>query len=392
MLFSVLIFLLASAAQVAGTSVVSYTFDLDNMFYFARFGNYDSASISITSDSSIDFWVTDEPNFDLWMDQETIPTAKMFKSVYCSDCFSHTATFTNPTPGSGVYYWVISAVFPERSSADGTITVTYTGSGFHEEPEEEGDTQAVCFSGTSTVQRSDGSELPLRELQAGESVLALDADGDLVFSPVLAVPHSAGKSRAASRRLATFHQIHHLGGEARGPLEVTRRHLVPTCPQTTTTADAALSSCSSCPAAGSRLSPVSSLSAAEDVTADMCVLLADQNTTSKWVPVTAVTKHASRSGLYSVVTQAAYPVVSGVVASPFANSHLLGRAFHVYLVPLYSSVMRGLGLSSHEEAMAEGVSSVLNTPSFNRALMLVSGGARSAVTAAASFVRGSAEL
>ena len=321
-------------------------------------------------------WWTDEKNFDLWMDADTIATAKMYPGTYCNDCVAHTTTFTNPTPNSGTYYWVVSAVFPERDDVDGNINIVYQGSGVYYEPVEEDDTQVVCFSGDSTVQRDDGSEVQLRDLRIGESILAVDTDGSLGYSLVTAVPHGGSRS---NKRYATFYQIHHHEEEnGRGPLEVTRDHLVLTCSQNS----AGL--CSTCPVAGdglssSSLSPLTMLTASQDVTPDMCILAVDKDSSS-WTPVTTITKHASRKGLYSVVTQAAYPVVSGVAASPFAHSHVLAHAFHSYLQPLTSGLMRMfLGINPDSEGrvmsnVAEGFSLVVNSVLSSKALLHLSHG------------------
>lgn len=390
-MLSAALIVLTMAVRVHSSSNVVYDFDLNNMFYYGSFSDYDSVTVSITSDSSIDFWVTDEQNFNLWMDQETIPTAKMFKNNYCSNCVTHSTTFINPTPGNGHYYWVISAVFPERTDADGTISLNYVGSGSFDEPVEEEDSVATCFSGAATVQLACGAVLSLRELQPGDAVLALDTDGSAGFSRVLAVPHAG----AASRRYATFFQIHHqrTNQEMSEPLEVTRHHLLPTCPQQPVGADD--DPCSACSAAGPRLNPLIVLSAAQDVSPSVCVLLASTSAPPQWARVTAVTKVARRTGLYSVVTQAAYPVVSGVVASPFASSHLLGRALHAHLLPLCASVLRLLGLQPRLDLVADGAASVLNTPALNRALRgLQTGWARSSalLVTAASLLSGGAEL
>jgi hypothetical protein len=362
-----------------------YSFELNEAFFYGEFGGYDSAAFSLSSDSVVDFWVTDKQNFDLWLNQDTIPTAKMFRSTFCNDCTSHSTTFLNPSPGSGSFYWVVSAVFPTRTDADGTLSVNYVGSGYFNEPIEAEDTVATCFAGTSTVQREDGSKVELQELQVGESVLAVDTDGSLTYSPVVSVPHAKSKGR----RLTTFHHINHFGGELLGPLEVTRNHLVVTCPQQESESDSvpSFASCSSCPISGSHLSPLTSLSVAQDVTTSMCVfVVADGENISHWAPVTAVGKQNSRRGLYSVVTRAAYPVVSGVAASPFASSHVLGHAYHSYLVPLYTSFMHALGVSSDEESLANGVSTVLNTPSMNRALLWFSGRAQSVLASRPSTI------
>lgn len=350
-----LVLLALAAARVASAgAVVQYYFELDDMYFFGKFGGYDSVSVSLSSDSTVDFWITDKANFDDWKDQETIPTPKMFPGTYCSNCLSHSTVFTNPTPGSGDYYWVISAVFPERGDADGQITLTYSGSGYFDEPEEEDDSVAVCFSAAATVEREDGAVVPIGELTAGESILAVGLDGEVGYSPVLSVPH-----RGKNRRYSSFFQIHLEGEDSKEALEMTRNHLVLTCQQQE---DKEGDKCSSCPDPAQQrvaLSPLTMLAPAQDVTTSTC-LLRVTNSSAQWMPVSSISSISNRKGIYSVVTKAAYPVVSGVAASPFAVSHLLPHAFYSYILPLYSALSQALGFNANEEAMASGFSVVLD--------------------------------
>lgn len=310
----------------------------------------------------------------------------MYQYTFCNDCTTHTTTFNNPTPGSGSFFWVISSAFPEQDDVVGSISLTYQGSGYFDAPVTEQNSEAICFSGNSTVQRDDGVMVPLKELRVGDAILAVDTDGSVGHSRVLAVPHGGSRK---NRRFASFLHIHHSGEDSVGhPLEVTRNHLVLTCSKTS-------NSCSSCPvvsgsSSGVSLNPLTMLTAAQDVTPSMCVLVAGVDY-SHWSQVISVSKHSHRNGLYSVVTEAAYPVVSGVAASPFATNHFFPHAFYTYLVPLISWLGRiffGLKPDTQDSFISdfvEGFSWVLSSAKIDNVVKLFFGGVREAVSSTYSL-------
>jgi hypothetical protein len=46
------------ATASSAVSMQSYTFELDDMFFYGKFGQYSSVNISLVADTGIDFWVT----------------------------------------------------------------------------------------------------------------------------------------------------------------------------------------------------------------------------------------------------------------------------------------------------------------------------------------------
>jgi len=142
------------------------------------------------------------------------------------------------------------------------------------------DDEATCFSGMDTVQLESGETKALSEVQVGDRVLSADAQGALSYSDVVFLPHSA------NNKAATFVNIVTEGGKA---LKATKTHLVQTC--------------------SGELAYAGALKTGD------CLRTADGE---DLISATSVTK---AEGIYSVVAQNEFVVVSGVVASPFAFAH-----------------------------------------------------------------------
>jgi len=146
-------------------------------------------------------------------------------------------------------------------------------------PSDDGD-DAVCFSGVDTVQLESGETKMLSEVQVGDRVLSADAKGALSYTDVVFLPH------AANNKAATFANIATEGGKA---LKATKTHLVQTCS--------------------------GDLAYAGALKAGDCLRTVDGD---ERIASTSVTK---AEGIYSVVAQNEFVVVSGIVSSPFAFAH-----------------------------------------------------------------------
>ena len=70
----------ALASGAATITTASYSFELDNMFYYGRFGDYSSVNVSLVSDQGIDFWITGK--FKL-----TQKVSHTLNRSLCTECF-----------------------------------------------------------------------------------------------------------------------------------------------------------------------------------------------------------------------------------------------------------------------------------------------------------------
>jgi len=160
---------------------------------------------------------------------------------------------------------------------------------------------SVCFSASETVELQDGSTKQMKDVAIGDVVLTASTKGELLYAPVIALPH--GKNEI----VADFVSI------VAGPeyeIKLTPDHLI------------LAGECDSDVAA--------SLMKASDVTVVLCL-----STKSGPVPVKS-TELIRSAGLYTAVTTSDYLVVNGIVASPFAVSHTVGNAFYGIYRAMYS--------------------------------------------------------
>ena len=146
---------------------------------------------------------------------------------------------------------------------------------------------SACFSGADTVQLESGETKPLSEVRVGDRVLSADAAGALSYSDVVFLPH------AANQEAATFFELTTAGGKS---VKATKTHLLQTCS--------------------------GDLAYAGAVKAGDCLRTADGDE-----QVTASAK-VETEGVYSLVAQNEFVVVSGVVASPFAFAHGASNAVY----------------------------------------------------------------
>lgn len=159
------------------------------------------------------------------------------------------------------------------SGSSGTITIT-------------------CFAGSETVLMESGETVPLSKVAIGDSILAADAQGNTMFSKVIAIPHGENNDAARFTKLTT----------ANGKdIQLTPEHLIATSPCSHTEL---------------------SLTAAGEVTTGMCL-----QSTSGLQEVVSIEKVKGR-GLYTIVTEAEMVVINGFVASPFAYNHAVGNAYY----------------------------------------------------------------
>jgi len=180
-------------------------------------------------------------------------------------------------------------------------------------PSDKSSDDAECFSGVDTVQLESGKFKVLSEVQVGDRILSADANGALSFSDVVFLPH------AANGKLATFMQITTSGGKS---LKATKMHLLQTC-----TGD---------------------LAYAGSLKSGDCLRTVDGDE-----HVAAIEK-TDAVGIYSVVTQNEFVVISGVIASPFAFSHGATNAVYNVHRSLYNvapSLLKSTAMTSANAAI-----------------------------------------
>jgi len=181
------------------------------------------------------------------------------------------------TPIATSECFVYGGCYPVTCNADGTgscpVVATVTA--------------ASCFSGSDTVTLESGATKPLSEVRVGDKILSADSKGELSFSGVVALPHGANEDAAIFFDVAT------VGGKH---LKATEMHLLKTC--------------------SGALAYAGSLKQGD------CLRTVDGDEAVQSV------NSVHGKGLYSVVTQNEFPVISGVVASPFAVSHRVGNAYY----------------------------------------------------------------
>ena len=146
---------------------------------------------------------------------------------------------------------------------------------------------------------SSGAHVQISEVSVGDKVLAANAQGDMSFSEVVAVPHGRNSINAQFTQIAT---------DSQRDIKMTPDHLVMAAPD-----------CASF-----------SLVAASAVQAGDCLRTVDG--AEKVVSVSVV----EGQGVYSLVTKEEFVVVNGVVASPFAGNHAAAHAFYNIHRMLYS--------------------------------------------------------
>jgi hypothetical protein len=152
----------------------------------------------------------------------------------------------------------------------------------------------ICFLGSETVELRSGAFKALEDVQVGDEVLAADLNGKMAYSPVISVPH------LRNERPALFHRLSLFSGS---DIRMTADHLIPV---------------GDCKASFSEYL----LSAAAKVAVGSCVWTVAGSDRVEYNEV------VQGKGIYSIVTELPFVVVSNVVASPFAINHVAGDSFY----------------------------------------------------------------
>ncbi len=153
-----------------------------------------------------------------------------------------------------------------------------------------------------------GALKALSEVRIGDKILSADAKGELSYSDVIALPHGTNTDAAKFFDMTTD------GGKH---IKATKMHLLKTC--------------------SGALAYAGSLKQGD------CLITVDGDEAIESV------KSVQGEGLYTVVTQNEFPVISGVVASPFAVSHGVGNAYysiHRALYKLAPALMKSSAIAS----------------------------------------------
>jgi len=249
-----------------------------------RYCNAATSSVSVTSYSSDDCTGTAD-----WSDEK-----------YLATCFSNNDDFSNDR-------WDDRYGDDYENSQSGCCA-SNTAACFSSS----GAAVASCFAADQQVSLADGSSKDMSEVQAGDSVLVMTKDGSLVFSEVVFVPHAANTEAAVFVELKT---------ESNLSLKVTESHLV---------------------SSGACGQGSMSLTRAEDVAVGSCL----QTTVGESKVVSTSTSVGN--GIYSIVAKesSGLIVVNGIVASSFADNHVLTNMFYNVHRALYETASWVLQLES----------------------------------------------
>ena len=220
-------------------------------------------------------------------------------TVYSDDtCTTDLTSFTIATKGSCDEAGDDDATSgSDDRSEDAAYTSSYCTTATSEET-------AVCFAGSEMVTLQSGVSKPIADVVVGDRVLAANAQGALRFSDVIAVPHAKNNDRVV------FNEISLANG---ADIRMTGEHLLPV-------------------AASCGVDAVFTVTAAKDVAVESCVMTVDGQSS-----VVSNNKVAG-SGIYTIVTNEEYVVVNGIVASPFAASHVMGNTFYNVYRAMYNYV------------------------------------------------------
>ena len=151
--------------------------------------------------------------------------------------------------------------------------------------------KASCFAGSESVTMKNGETKLISDVQVGDIVLAADASGNTVFSPVVFVPHGANANTAK------FIQISTADGR---DVKMTLNHVIPA------------GFCGS----------VLPLVYASAVTVGECI------TTVTGQEVVSSVAVVEGKGVYTIVTKEEFIVVNGIIASPFGANHMMANLYY----------------------------------------------------------------
>ena len=200
-----------------------------------------------------------------------------------------------------------------------------------------------CFSGAETVELASGQVRLISDLKIGDKVLAADTQGHTVHSEVVYLPHKTNKIST------TFQSLQLENGRT---IKLTPDHLLLAgpCPQTqsqtkqcavvfhthtNSNATLCLSSLNTTDDhSQSQPQQLLSLRRADSVSPGMCVSTIDG-------PNTVLhTNIVQGYGLYTLVTNAPYVIVNGIIASPFSFNHVILHAYYNIHRTLYAILPR----------------------------------------------------
>ena len=180
--------------------------------------------------------------------------------------------------------------------------------------------KASCFAGSESVAMKNGESKLISEVKVGDVVLAADASGNTMFSPVVFVPHGANTNTAKFVHIST--------AEGRD-VKMTLNHVIP----------------------GGACGSVLPLVYASAVSVGECIM-----TVTGQEIVSSVTV-VEGEGVYTIVTKEEFIVVNGIIASPFGANHMMANLYYnmhrlaFALVPslLTSAILRrvneGMGIA-----------------------------------------------
>lgn len=186
--------------------------------------------------------------------------------------------------------------------------------------------EATCFASSETVQKESGETIFISEVRIGDRILAATSAGDLVYSSVIAVPH------AKNNVLAQFVILQTANGK---DLILTEDHLL---------------------LSGPCISNEMALTKASSVEVGFCVKTVDGDSV-----ITAIST-TFQQGIYTIVTEEKFVVVSGIVASPFAVSHEAADwyySFHRTLFRLMPSLLSSSWFMKLQNNVATFVATVV---------------------------------
>jgi hypothetical protein len=323
---------------------LNFSFDLADSFAYESFSGYQYGSFTLDSSGNVDFWIVDKDGFDSWKSMKTPPTTKLYAGTYCNNCQQFNTLFIPPSSRKK-YYFVVSASFP-ATSASGTLTASMSGSGKEY-------MTLTCFSADSLIHLKNGTSIPIKSARIGDEILSSSYSGELVYSPVIALPHPSGNTLRGKMVTLTLQSV----GETVTSLTLTKEHLLPICSE---------SDCSLC-VDSSALSPLSLLPAAK-AQPEMCL-----RSSSHWAKILTVSAPFTSQGMYSVVTLAPYPVINGIVSSPFGYSHLLPSLYYSVHATFYRlGLMRYPAVQEALSEINEQMTDFLSQKSLQGALLFLS--------------------
>ena len=167
-----------------------------------------------------------------------------------------------------------------------------------------------CFSSWESVQLRGGEFKLIRDVQLGDMVLSADKSLRTTYSPVIAIPHGDNDAKAEFCELL-------LPGQR--SIVLTPEHLL-------------------FAGACSEAADTFALVEAKTVSMGMCVLSSKVQKTRVEDNVRVV-----RLGLFTIVTEEEFLVISGVMVSPYASNHALAHVFYTAyrgVIALFPAIMQ----------------------------------------------------